>query len=222
MRSRISSVNPTAPSVRRRRRPEEAEAEILDAARALLTERSAQDVTVSAVMATTTLSRKSFYVYFADRHALLRRLLEPLAAERDAIIEPVYAAESLMVAGPPAMQGLARFYARHGRLLRALAQSSAQDEDTRRAWLGFMEPVVQAHVKVLRTEIAAGRVQGLDPEPTMRALIAMNLQYFFDELVDSDQPDVGGVAATLVTIWGRTLYASSGGSGPGSRGGTRR
>lgn len=161
---------------------------------------------MSAVMQATTLSRKSFYVYFTDRNALLRRLLEPLAAERDAIIDPVYAADNLMAAGPEALLGLTRFYATHGRLLRALAYASAQDDETRRAWRGFMDPVVDAHVQLLGTEIASGRIKGLDPEPTVRALIAMNMQYFFDELVDTPEPDVDGVTTTLLTIWHRTLY----------------
>ncbi|WP_157953233.1 TetR/AcrR family transcriptional regulator [Nocardioides allogilvus] len=204
-----SRVNNPTTHTRRRRRPEEAEAEILDATRDLLTRLPGEQVTVSAVMAATTLSRKSFYVYFADRNELLRRLLDPLAARRDSIIEPVYAADSLVLAGQEALHGLARFYLEHGRLLRALAHAAAHDDDTRRAWRGFMEPVVDAHVRLVELEIAAGRISGIDPEPTVRALLAMNLQYFFDELVDNPAPDVDAVASTLTTVWGRVLYGTA-------------
>src|SRR5919106_2674502 len=68
---------------RRRRSREEAEREILDAAASLLRERPLHEVSVSAIMERTTLSRKSFYVYFRDRYALLTRLLTPLRRELD-------------------------------------------------------------------------------------------------------------------------------------------
>src|SRR5919106_243172 len=72
---------------RRRRRPEEAEREILEAARVLFVQRPSRDVTVAAVMDRTTLSRKSFYVYFRDRYDLITRLVDPLRRQRDAIVE---------------------------------------------------------------------------------------------------------------------------------------
>ncbi len=61
---------------RRRRTPESAEREILDAAESFLRERPFRDLTVDEVMARTTLSRPSFYVYFRDRHHLAVRLVE--------------------------------------------------------------------------------------------------------------------------------------------------
>ena len=66
---------------RRRRSPESAEREILDAAEAFLRERPFRDLTVDEVMARTTLSRPSFYVYFRDRHQLAVRLVEGIGEE---------------------------------------------------------------------------------------------------------------------------------------------
>src|SRR4029453_10205769 len=63
-------------SVRRRRRPEEAEREILDAAEELLREARFSALTVDELMSRTGLSRASFYVYFRDRHHLIMRLTE--------------------------------------------------------------------------------------------------------------------------------------------------
>jgi hypothetical protein len=34
----------------------------------------------------------------------------------------------------------------------------------------------------------------------------MNLQYFFDELVDAPEPDVEAAAETLLVLWQRALY----------------
>jgi AcrR family transcriptional regulator len=156
-------------------------------------------------MAETTLSRKSFYVYFRDRYDLLRRLVEPLGAERDAIVARLFADPA--AGGREALLALAGLYAREGRLLRALAEASSQDREARRAWRDFIEPVVEGHADWIRAEIEAGRVRGIEPEPTARALIGMNLQYFFDRLVDEPRPDLEATADTLLTIWQRTLYA---------------
>lgn len=193
---------------RRRRRPEEARAEILAAARALLGERPAHEVTVGAIMAATSLSRKSFYVYFTDRFDLLTQLVDPLRAERDAIVKRLLAKEDAAAGGREALLALARLYAEHGVVLRALAEASGQDEEARRAWRGFVEPVVAGHADWIRREIARGHVRGVDPEPTARALIGMNLQYFFDTLVGVEEPDVEAAAETLLVVWSRTLYAA--------------
>jgi len=200
-------MNPANERKRRRRSPEEAEEEILAAARGLLAERPASEVTVGAIMEATTLSRKSFYVYFENRYDLLRRLVEPLAAERDAIIAPLLEPGVDMATGArEALVRLAELYATHGALLRALAEASSADEEARRAWRGFMDPVIDAHSAKIADEIERGRIRGLDPEPAARALIGMNLQYFFDELVDAPEPDVEAAAETLLVLWQRALY----------------
>ena len=193
---------------RRRRKPEEAREEILAAARRLLAERPAHDVTVGALMDATTLSRKSFYVYFRDRYDLLTQLVEPLRARRDAIVEELLGHENPAEGGGTALVALAHLYAQHGLVLRALAEASSQDTEARRAWRAFLDPVIDAHAEWIRREIAVGRVSGLDPEPTARALVGMNLQYFFDELVGVEEPDVEGVAETMLVLWTRALYAT--------------
>jgi TetR/AcrR family transcriptional regulator, ethionamide resistance regulator len=202
-------VNPRTEHKRRRRSPEEAEREILDAARRLLSERPANEVTVGALMAATTLSRKSFYVYFDNRYDLLRRLVEPLAAERDAIIAPLLGPGVDMATGArEALVRLAELYATHGRLLRALAEASSEDHEAKRAWREFLDPVIEAHSAKIADEIERGRIRGIDAEPTARALIGMNLQYFFDELVDAPDPDPEAAAETLLVLWQRALYGT--------------
>ena len=191
---------------RRRRRPEEGRAEILGAARGLLETRPAHEATVSAVMERTGLSRKAFYVYFRDRSDLLMQLVDPLRAERDAIVATLLEREDPAQGGYEALLALARLYAEHGLVLRALAEAS--DPDARQAWHAFLEPVVAAHAEWIRRETDAGRVSGLDPEPAARALIGMNLQFFFDTLVGVADPDVDGAATTLLALWTRALFGA--------------
>jgi TetR/AcrR family transcriptional regulator, ethionamide resistance regulator len=203
------AVAPKAEPKRRRRSREEAEQEILKAAADLLREEALHAVSVSAIMERTTLSRKSFYVYFRDRYELLTRLVEPLGAERDAIVAELWReGADMATGGRAALLALAALYARHGPLLRALAEASSQDREAKRAWREFLEPVIVGHADKIREEIELGRIAGVDPEPTARALIGMNLQFFFDQLVDNPRPDLEATADTLLTIWQRTLYGA--------------
>ena len=78
---------------RRRRSPEVAEQEIIDAAEALLRERPFRELTVDEVMRRTDLSRPSFYVYFRDRHHLVLKVVERLTAESAAVADIWYRAE---------------------------------------------------------------------------------------------------------------------------------
>jgi AcrR family transcriptional regulator len=192
---------------RRRRRPEDAEREILDAAAEFLSRRPLSELTIGALMERTTLSRKSFYVYFRDRYELLARLVEPLGARRDEIVDALMQEEDRAQAGRGALVALAELYHRHGLVLRALAQASSEDEDARQAWRSFIEPVIAGHARFIEEEIERGLVHGpIDPEPTARALIGMNLQVFFDRLVDDPAGDPEEVADLLLVIWARALY----------------
>ncbi|MPZ63627.1 MAG: TetR family transcriptional regulator [Propionibacteriales bacterium] len=194
---------------RRRRRPDEAAQEILDAAATLFTERISSEVTVSEVMRHTTLSRKSFYVYFRDRHDLLTRLVQPIRAESDQMVERLRETrrEDPATAGKECLRDHARLYLRHGRLLRAIASASEQDTEARTAWRTFVDPVVDALAELIREETDEGRSSGLDPDAIARALVGMNVSYFLDQIVDKQRTDIDTLADTLLTVWIRTLYA---------------
>jgi TetR/AcrR family transcriptional regulator, ethionamide resistance regulator len=192
---------------RRRRRPEEAEREILDAAEQLLRERPSHDVTVMAVMERTTLSRKSFYVYFRDRHDLIARLVAPLRAEIDThAAEAREAHDNVRDWTRAVFLDVARVYRQHGELLRALRESSGQDEDAERAWREFTDPPIAEMEALIRAEVKAGRAEGLDPKRTARALITMNLGCFFEQLIGKPRAKPEPLVDTLVEIWMRTIY----------------
>lgn len=195
-------------AARRRRTPEAAEREILDAADRLLRERPLREVTVSRIMAATTLSRKSFYVYFRNLPALIGRLVTDLRHDADAAIARLLMDDSDMVAdGRAVLRALARLYADHGLLIRALVQAADEDPEAAAVWHGLADPMRAGLTERVRVEVRAGRIRGLDPEPVVRALMAMNLACFFEQLVGKLDPDVDGTAEVLFTVWQRTLYA---------------
>jgi AcrR family transcriptional regulator len=197
------------PPRRRRRRPEEAEREILEAAEALLRERPSHEVTVMAVMERTTLSRKSFYVYFRDRHELIARLVAPLRAEIDARAAEIRTEhEDARDQLRPLFFEVARVYMRNGELLRALRESSGRDADAARAWREFTDPPIDNVAELIRSETEAGRTAGLDPDRTARALITMNLGCFFEQLIGRPRAKPEPLVDTLVDIWTRTIWGA--------------
>src|SRR3954454_6312286 len=125
----------TPPRKRRRRSPEEAEREIVEAAETLLRQRPFREFTVDEVMRRTDLSRPSFYVYFKDRHALILRVVERIGAELQAM-----SAQWFATTGPgpdriaAAIHGVVAVYAEHGRVLRALAEAAADDPDVEQVY----------------------------------------------------------------------------------------
>jgi TetR/AcrR family transcriptional regulator, ethionamide resistance regulator len=205
----VSAAGITSPK-RRRRSPEEAKREILDAAAALLRERPLHEVTVSAIMMETTLSRKSFYVYFRDRYDLLTELFRPLRRgldEANALFLERPTGDVFSRAAFDAVMGF--MGGKDGALVRALHEASAYDEEAARVWREFNEPVIAAFAERIRQELAAGTLPaGIDVEPTVRALVGMNLYCFFDQVVGNPAADIDAIAATLHTIWVRTFLLS--------------
>jgi AcrR family transcriptional regulator len=198
----------TAPPLRRRRAPEEAEGEILDAAERLLRTRPLGELTVSDLMADTTLSRNSFYVYFRDRYELVAKLVARLRSDADAAMAAFSAPDA---AGPDAaraaLASAARLYADHGELIRALYDAAPHDAGAARAWEEFAEPSHAGVSARVRAEVRAGRISGVDPDATVRALIAMNRACFLEQLAGKPDADVDRLVDVLLEIWTRTLYA---------------
>jgi AcrR family transcriptional regulator len=198
----ISSV-PT----RRRRSPEEAESEILDAAERLVRERPPDELTVTAVMEGTTLTRNAFYAYYRDRYDLIARLVKRLRADADAgMAAYVGAGEEFSALGREALAAAARLWSEHGELLRALSDAAARDRQAARAWAEFMAPTYEAVMTRVREDMRQGRISGIDPEPTVRALIAMNRATFMQELVGKPDADLERTVDALHLIWIRSLY----------------
>ena len=87
--------------------------------------RPLHEITVDEIMRQTTLSRKSFYVYFEDRYELLTALFKPLRAELDRA-NAIWTEGS----GDPVGEGreslmrVAEVIVRDGVLIRALHEAS--------------------------------------------------------------------------------------------------
>ena len=203
----ISRPAKTAP--RRRRSPESAEREILDAAEAFLRERPFRDLTVDEVMARTTLSRPSFYVYFRDRHQLAVRLVEGIGGE---LFEMAHG--WLQGTGDPAedvraaLRGVAEVYSRHGLVLHAIADAAGHDPEVEAVYYGLIKRFVTATTERIEHDLEQGAVSGLNPDATAGALVWMSERYLTQTLGRLPQEPYEAVADTLWSIWVRTLYGA--------------
>ena len=192
---------------RRRRSPEVAEQEIIDAAEALLRERPFRELTVDEVMRRTELSRPSFYVYFRDRHHLVLKVVERLSAESAAGADIWFQAEgSGREVIREATSQVVDVFARHGAVLQALADAAADDLEVEAAYRGTLEFFIEATARHIEREVAAGNMLPCNAWETARALSIMNQRYMITVLGRNPTVDPEVVVDTITTIWTRTLY----------------
>ena len=199
-----------APFKRRRRSRQDAEAEIVTAAESLLRERPFRDLSVEEVMARTSLSRSSFYVYFRDRHALLLRVVEQIGDELFAM------ADRWLSGGQDpsqdiwdALSGVVDVYAAHGPVMRAIADASAVDPEVEAVYHALLQRFIDATAAHVREEEAVGRVAPVaDPEDCAFALVWMTERYLSLSLGrPPGRVEHETAVHTLHEIWLRALYA---------------
>jgi TetR/AcrR family transcriptional regulator, ethionamide resistance regulator len=195
---------------RRRRRPEDAELEILEAAEAFLRERPFHEMTVDELMTRTGLSRPSFYEYFRDRHDLIVKLVERLNRMIDDVAERWKTTK-----GDPRAElrrgfnGLVQLYRDHGHLLRALAAAAPQDREVAEAYERLLAAQSEGTARRIRADVRNRRTKPLNIEGTARALIVMNAQYLAESFRSDRNADTRVATEVLTAIWMRVLYGTA-------------
>jgi len=128
--------SPTQPR-RIRRRPHDARREILDAAEVLLAERPFLELSVDDLMASTSMTRSSFYHYFRSLDEVAIALMRRVQGE---MLEATAPWLRVDYEGDPAVgleQGIrasAEVFARHGVVLSAIHEASFRYEAVQREW----------------------------------------------------------------------------------------
>jgi TetR/AcrR family transcriptional regulator, ethionamide resistance regulator len=181
---------------------------ILDALEQLLVIRPYGAIRVEDVMQVAGMTRTAFYRYFPDLEAVLLAWLVELRAEffeaANLWLLPDADPEGAIL---PATTGLAEVWARHRRLLGAVADANTSGSRVQAAWHqlveGFIGPVEQ------RLEaIAAQRPAVLEyPAETARALVWMNERYLLETYTRDRDVPVEVAGATLAQIWQGLLFS---------------
>ena len=195
---------------RRRRRPDEAEAEILKATERFLWKHPFRDLNVLDLMDDTGLKRSSFYHYFNDRHELIVRLSDRLAEQLTPFNEIWNRS-----AGDPVSdlrtgyEGIGRFWVQHGPVLRAIADAARHDALVEKAHRAFRERFIRFSADRIRVDIERGLIPPLNPDTTAEALIMMSEAVLNEKLGDGANRDWQPVIDALATIWQRALYGTA-------------
>jgi AcrR family transcriptional regulator len=193
---------------KRRQSPEETRSQILDAAQALLRERSFRELNVEAVMTRTGHTRTVFYRHFDDISSLVLTLITEVGSELVEIgqkwadhtdrASPVQARERLGL--------LVGFYARNGALVRAVVEASYHDDAVEQAYTQMVEGFVAVTSQAIQARIGRGEVAPVDAPEIARALVGMLVAYLVNAFGQEPATDPERALETVWTIWTRTLF----------------
>lgn len=203
----FASMSATVQRTKRRQQREETRRQILEVAEAYLRDHSYRELTVEAVMSRTGHTRTVFYRHFDDIPALVLALIGEVGGELVAFSEEWGQIER--VDPEVARERLAHyvdFYARNGRVVRAVAEAAHHDELVQRAYAELVDTFIALTTRAIEARVASGALEPLDAQEVGRALIWMLNGYLADRLGGSEQADPERVLETVWTIWTRTLF----------------
>lgn len=192
---------------RRRQQREETRAQIVGAALEFLHDHSFRDLSVDALMTRTGHSRTVFYRHFDDIPTLVLTLIEEVGGE---LVEVGREWVGQDVTNPEEARRQLRlfvdFYARNGRLVRAVAEASHHDELVHDAYLGLVESFVTLTEQAMQRRAERGEIAPVDAPEVARALVWMLNGYLLDRFGQAGDADPERVLDAAWTIWTRTLF----------------
>jgi AcrR family transcriptional regulator len=197
---------------RRRRAPEVAEREILDAARAFLADHDFRELSVHSLMAALGRPRSSFYHYFADLGAVMIPLLDEAQVE-------------LLEAGKPWLSGAAEgpaaiaeallktseVWMKHRGVLLAVHDGAAHEPILSERYRGVIDEWGAVVAERLEAEPRSGRITLERPAEVAAALTIMNINVLVERLGRRSGDSPAAVSRVLSQIWVSTIYADHGG-----------
>jgi len=99
-----------------------------------------------------------------------------------------------------------RIFARHGRLLRAIADEATQNREAAARYAELGARLSASASARIAADVAAGRSAVADPEAVGAALVWMNERYLLEQFGRAPLGDPERVAAALGEVWSRTIY----------------
>ena len=193
-----------------RHTPEEARREITEAAVRFLAERPFRDLTVSGLMAGTSLSRPAFYQYFDDLHHLLESMLGEVGEAMHQTANPWLAGEGEPVdALRRSLAGVIQATVMHGTVLRAASVAAPLDPRLERAWAAFMGAWDDGVTARIEAQQAEGLVQPFPARRMANALNALNEQVLIAQFGKKPQGDPEATLDVLHHIWVHALYGQA-------------
>jgi AcrR family transcriptional regulator len=204
-----TEVSSSVQRTRRREQRETTRREILAAADRMLRQRPYRELSVDAVMAQTGLTRTAFYRHFDDVPSLVLQLLQDTGRELYEMAERWRADAETDLADSvrQGLDGIVAFMAAHGRLIRAVADAAATDEEIEQGYRQFRQVFETMIADGLTALAGSGRVHLPHPSVMAKALNLMNEAFLLDQFGQMPLGDPQVVLDTLQTAWLRVLEA---------------
>ncbi len=193
-----------------RHTPAEARRAILDSAARFLRKGDFRDLTVSEVMAGTTLSRPAFYQYFTDVHDLIVSLLHEVEEVMHRTATPWVNGEGEPIAAlRESIRGVVETCCEHGPLIRAIVEAAPLDAELEEAWSSFMERWDNAVESRIVAQQQEGLIPPLDARRIARALNSLDASSVVAAFGRHPQDNPEEVINTLHHVWISSLYGQT-------------
>jgi AcrR family transcriptional regulator len=188
---------------------ERTRAEILDAALDFIWSRPFRDMSITSLMASTSVSRSAFYQYFNDLHELMETLLTMLQEEIFTAVEPWLAG----VGDPVALiretlSGLVDVCYQRGPFLRAITDAASTDPRLEKAWLQFLVGFDNAATARIEADQKQGVIPDFEVRPVAFALNRLNAYTLLQAFGQRPRQQPDPVREALTRIWISTLYGA--------------
>jgi AcrR family transcriptional regulator len=197
----------SAAAVQRLAPRNETEAAILDAARAAIATEGYDRLTMNGLAQRAYVSRTNVYFYFANKRAVLDRLVQQSFAE-------------MLVAGAPYLDGngdprrelrlgMARVIGvvnQNAAVLLLAGKLSGAEDGLPTEWQPYVRRLVRAAERRIRADQMRGKAPNdIDAGIASRALMAMVERHITTEVIHGQQ-SVTETVATLAELWYRAVY----------------
>jgi AcrR family transcriptional regulator len=197
----------SAAAVQRLAPRNETEAAILDAARAAIADEGYDRLTMNGLAQRAYVSRTNVYFYFANKRAVLDRLVQQSFAE-------------MLVAGAPYLDGngeprrelrlgMARVVGvvnKNAAVLLLAGKLSGAEDGLPLEWQPYVRRLVRAAERRIRSDQMRGKAPNdIDAGIAARALMAMVERHITTEVIHGEQ-SMTETVATLAELWYRAVY----------------
>ena len=184
-------------------------ADILNAALEFVWSRPFREMSVSSLMATTSISRSAFYQYFEDIHQLMKELLDMLAEEIFAAAKPWIAGVGDPVAlTHESLEGMVHVCYQRGPFLRAISDAATTDDRFEQDWSDFLGAFDDAACARIEADQKQGLIARFEPRPVAFALNRLDAHTVIEAFGKHPRSKPEPVHEALVRIWISTLYGS--------------
>lgn len=186
---------------------ESTRAEILNAAFRFLWSRPFRDMTVNNLMEQTSVSRPSFYNYFADTHELMESLLAILESDILEGTNPWLSDE-----GDPvellheSLAAEVHICYRCGPFLKAVTDAAGTDARVEAGWYGMLDRFDNAVSERVVADQELGLIESFDPQPVATTLNQVNASTYIRAFGQRPRGRPERVLDAISRVWISSLY----------------